>query len=155
MLFLLTKGDESTTISLSISSGRIMAKSRPIRPPKLWPEVLRNRVELFCFSLRNLSTKLWHEVLRNSVELFCFGHRNLSTKLWHEVLRNSVELFCFGHRNLSARTRMFALVLQTFWGKKPCKKSAYLHPRQGNLLNWNICTGTLLEKKTLRSPFPN
>jgi hypothetical protein len=28
-----------------------------------------------------------------------------------------------------------AQVLQTFWAKKPCKKSADLHPRQGNLLH--------------------
>jgi hypothetical protein len=25
--------------------------------------------------------------------------------------------------------------------KKPCKNSADLHPRQGNLLQWNIFTG--------------
>jgi hypothetical protein len=36
---------------------------------------------------------------------------------------------------------MFELLLQKFWGKKPSKKSADLHPRQGNLLNWNIFTG--------------
>jgi hypothetical protein len=36
---------------------------------------------------------------------------------------------------------MFELLLQTFWAKNPCKKSAYLHPRQGNLLQWNIFTG--------------
>jgi hypothetical protein len=28
-----------------------------------------------------------------------------------------------------------------FGRKKPCKKSADLHPRQGNLLHWNIFTG--------------
>jgi hypothetical protein len=34
---------------------------------------------------------------------------------------------------------MFELLLQTFWAKKkPCKKSADHHPRQGNLLQWNI-----------------
>jgi hypothetical protein len=36
---------------------------------------------------------------------------------------------------------MFALVQQTFLAKKPCKKSADLHPRQGNLLQRNIFTG--------------
>jgi hypothetical protein len=37
---------------------------------------------------------------------------------------------------------MFELLLQTFWANKnPCKKSANLHPRQGNLLHWNIFTG--------------
>jgi hypothetical protein len=36
---------------------------------------------------------------------------------------------------------MLALVQQTFFGKKPCKKSADLHPRQSNLLQWNIFTG--------------
>jgi hypothetical protein len=36
---------------------------------------------------------------------------------------------------------MFELLLQTFWAKKPCKKSADLHPRQGNLLHWNIFIG--------------
>jgi hypothetical protein len=46
------------------------------------------------------------------------------------------------HRNLSTRTHIFELLLQTFWAKKnPCKKSADLHPRQGNLLHWNIFTG--------------
>jgi hypothetical protein len=33
---------------------------------------------------------------------------------------------------------MFELLLQTFWAKKPCKKHADLHPRQGNLLRWKI-----------------
>jgi hypothetical protein len=28
-----------------------------------------------------------------------------------------------------------------FWHKKPCKKAADLHPRQGNLLQRNIFTG--------------
>jgi hypothetical protein len=37
------------------------------------------------------------------------------------------------HRNLSTRMRMFELLLQTFWAKKPCEKSADIHPRQGNL----------------------
>jgi hypothetical protein len=37
------------------------------------------------------------------------------------------------HRNLSTRTRMFELLLQTFWSNKnPCKNSADLHLRQGN-----------------------
>jgi hypothetical protein len=46
------------------------------------------------------------------------------------------------HRNLSTRTRIFELPLQKFWAKKnPCKKSADLHPRQGNLQQWNIFTG--------------
>jgi hypothetical protein len=36
---------------------------------------------------------------------------------------------------------MFELLLQTFWAKKPLKKSADPHPRQGNLLHWNIFTG--------------
>jgi hypothetical protein len=36
---------------------------------------------------------------------------------------------------------MFELLLQTFWGKKPCKKSAE-KSRQGNLLDWNIFTGS-------------
>jgi hypothetical protein len=45
------------------------------------------------------------------------------------------------HRNLGTRMRMFELLLQTFWAKKPCKKSADLHPRQGNLLYWNIFKG--------------
>jgi hypothetical protein len=35
-------------------------------------------------------------------------------------------------------TYVFELLLQTFWAKKPCKKSADLHPRQGNLLQRNI-----------------
>jgi hypothetical protein len=43
---------------------------------------------------------------------------------------------------------MLAQVLQTFWAKKPCKKSADLHPRQGDLLHWNIFTG--LNKTSLR-----
>jgi hypothetical protein len=30
-----------------------------------------------------------------------------------------------------------------FGRKKPCKKSADLHPRQGNLLHWNIFTGLI------------
>jgi hypothetical protein len=34
------------------------------------------------------------------------------------------------------RVHMFKLLLQTFWAKKPCKKSADLHPRQGNLLHY-------------------
>jgi hypothetical protein len=39
------------------------------------------------------------------------------------------------HRNLRTRTSKFALVQQTFLAKKnPCKKSADLHPIQGNLL---------------------
>jgi hypothetical protein len=37
--------------------------------------------------------------------------------------------------------RMIELLLQMFWAKNPCKKSADLHPRQGNLLHWNIFTG--------------
>jgi hypothetical protein len=45
------------------------------------------------------------------------------------------------------RTRMFALVQQTFWAKKTCKKSADLHPRQGNLRQSNLFTG--LNKTTL------
>jgi hypothetical protein len=45
------------------------------------------------------------------------------------------------HRNLSTRTRMFELLLQTLLAKNPCKKSADVHPRQGNLLHWNIFTG--------------
>jgi hypothetical protein len=36
---------------------------------------------------------------------------------------------------------MFALAQQTFLAKNPCKKSADLHPRQGNLLQRNIFTG--------------
>jgi hypothetical protein len=36
---------------------------------------------------------------------------------------------------------MIELLLQMFWAKNPCKKSADLHPRQGNLLHWNIFTG--------------
>jgi hypothetical protein len=42
---------------------------------------------------------------------------------------------------LETRSRMFEQLLQTFWAKKPRKKSADLHPRQGNLLHWNIFTG--------------
>jgi hypothetical protein len=41
---------------------------------------------------------------------------------------------CTTHRNLSTRTSKFELVQQTFLAKKPCKKSADLHPRKGNLL---------------------
>jgi hypothetical protein len=37
---------------------------------------------------------------------------------------------------------MLAQVWQTFWAKKPCKKSAHLHPRQGNLLHWDILQGS-------------
>jgi hypothetical protein len=48
---------------------------------------------------------------------------------------------CWEHRNLRTRMSMFALVQQTFWAKKTCKKSADLHPRQGNLLQRNIFTG--------------
>jgi hypothetical protein len=36
---------------------------------------------------------------------------------------------------------MFALVLQIFWAKKPCKKSADLHHRQGSLLHRKIIAG--------------
>jgi hypothetical protein len=36
---------------------------------------------------------------------------------------------------------MFELLLPTFWAKKLVKKSADLHPRQGNLLHWKIFTG--------------
>jgi hypothetical protein len=36
-----------------------------------------------------------------------------------------------------------------FWRKNPCKKSADLHPRQGNLLQRNIFTG--LNKTSLNS----
>jgi hypothetical protein len=36
---------------------------------------------------------------------------------------------------------MSALVQQTFLEKNPCKKSADLHPRQGNLIQRNIFTG--------------
>jgi hypothetical protein len=36
---------------------------------------------------------------------------------------------------------MFALFQKTFLAKKTCKKSADLHPRQGNLLQWKILTG--------------
>jgi hypothetical protein len=38
---------------------------------------------------------------------------------------------------------MFALVQQTFLAKKPCKKSADLRPRQGNLQQ-----GTFLQNLT-------
>jgi hypothetical protein len=38
------------------------------------------------------------------------------------------------------RTSMLAQALQTFWAKKPCKKSPDLHPRQGDLPHWNIFT---------------
>jgi hypothetical protein len=41
----------------------------------------------------------------------------------------------------STRTSMFVLVRQTFLAKKTSKKSADLHPRQGNLLQRNIITG--------------
>jgi hypothetical protein len=47
------------------------------------------------------------------------------------------------HRNLSTRTSMYALVQQTFLAKNPCKKSADLHPRQGNLLQRNILQGSM------------
>jgi hypothetical protein len=50
------------------------------------------------------------------------------------VPRCSTALETMDHRNLSTRTCMLGLLLQTFWAKKPCKKSADLHPRQGNLL---------------------
>jgi hypothetical protein len=33
------------------------------------------------------------------------------------------------------------MVQQTFLAKKPCEKSADLHPRQGNLLQSNIFAG--------------
>jgi hypothetical protein len=36
---------------------------------------------------------------------------------------------------------MFVLVRKTFLAKKACKKSADLHPRQGNLLQRHIFTG--------------
>jgi hypothetical protein len=36
---------------------------------------------------------------------------------------------------------MFTLVQQTFMAKKPCIKSADLHPKQGNLPQRNIFTG--------------
>jgi hypothetical protein len=37
---------------------------------------------------------------------------------------------------------MFELLLQTFWAKKNLVKSLLiLHPRHGNLLQWNIFTG--------------
>jgi hypothetical protein len=36
---------------------------------------------------------------------------------------------------------LFALVQQTFLAKNPCKKSADLHPGQGNLLQRNIFAG--------------
>jgi hypothetical protein len=39
-----------------------------------------------------------------------------------------------GHRKLRTRTSMFAKVLQIFWGRTSCKKSADL---QGNLLQKN------------------
>jgi hypothetical protein len=45
------------------------------------------------------------------------------------------------HRNLSTRTTIFALVQQAYLAKKPCKKSADLHPRQGNILQRNILKG--------------
>jgi hypothetical protein len=37
-----------------------------------------------------------------------------------------------------------------FWWKKPCKKSADLQPRQGNLLQRNIFTGLSLQHKICR-----
>jgi hypothetical protein len=52
------------------------------------------------------------------------------------VCSNVIEIL---HRS---RTSMFAQVLQTFWAKKPCKKSADLYPRRGNLLHWNIVQGS-------------
>jgi hypothetical protein len=74
-------------------------------------ELLPSRRTLWCIS-----------------EQFSFGNTRLSK--------------CLPQRNLSTRTRMFEMLLQTFWAKKtPCKKSADLHPRQGNLLHWNIVTG--------------
>jgi hypothetical protein len=52
-------------------------------------------------------------------------------------IRSCVVISGTRHRNLSTRTRMFELLLQNILGKNPCKKSADLHPRQGNLPHWN------------------
>jgi hypothetical protein len=60
---------------------------------------------------------------------------------WPDVRVLALQEAGFAHRNLSTRTRMFELLLQTFWAKNPCKKPADLHPRQGNLLHRNIFTG--------------
>jgi hypothetical protein len=57
------------------------------------------------------------------------------------AIKKLTKLLTETHRNLKYRTSMLAQVLQKFWAKKPCKKSADLHPRQGNLLHWNIFTG--------------
>jgi hypothetical protein len=69
---------------------------------------------------------------------FCFFSRR-RIKFWRESAR--VTKSTPNHRNLCTRRSMFALVQKTFWRKKPCKKSADLHPRQGNLLQRNIFTG--------------
>jgi hypothetical protein len=70
-------------------------------------------------------------------------HRNLGSKDHLRSLRSTDHrnLRSTDHRNLRSRTSMLAQVLQTFWAKKkPCKKAADLHPRQGNLLHWNVFT---------------
>jgi hypothetical protein len=77
-----------------------------------------------------------------------FGSRHFDSRWFgsrHFYAASQIRTFLspppvFSHRNPSTRTRMFELLLQTFWAKKTCKKAAELHPRQGNLLHWNIFT---------------
>jgi hypothetical protein len=80
---------------------------------------------------------IWSPWLQKTIRLplWKFVHRTL--KFLNGLKSKTVNKY----RNLITRKRIFELLLQTFWAKKPGKKSADLHPRQGNLLHWNIFTG--------------
>jgi hypothetical protein len=67
------------------------------------------------------------------------GTLRLPQQVWHGT--HTIEILD------QRQVHMLAQVLQTFWAKKPCKKFADLHPRQGNLLHLNIFTG--LNKNSL------
>jgi hypothetical protein len=63
---------------------------------------------------------------------------NLVTLDWSETIFkwiSDLKILRFSHRNLRTRTSTLAQVVQIFGGKEHLvKKSADLHPRQGNLL---------------------
>jgi hypothetical protein len=100
------------------------------------------RNEKNCFANKCKDTTLRSVYTKHE---FCVVRANLGRTAKIEALQfvPYYQILCRAtHRNLSTRTCMFELLLQTFWAKKKsCKKSADLHPRQGNLLLWNIFTG--------------
>jgi hypothetical protein len=93
-----------------------------------------------CYDLNIFAKKFGEKNWRFLLKLQLVFCKNLIITLVFEKNANFFAENC--DHNIDPRTSRFALVRKTFLGeKKPYKKSADLHPRQGDFLQRNIFTG--------------